>query len=270
MIVHRRRKFILCGGIIILATSLISLETYVLSPDVRIITTRAASGIGAWDTVTGMLDDQDHQVRTTAGDMLVERGEKAVAPLIRGLERLPLSGRQMAAITLSRMGVVAIDAIPALEIAIRADPDPSARLVYARAMSTIAPLDARVIRIISGLLTEEDEHTRVVAAELLGKLGPQATEVIPVLIMALRDASPLVRREAAESLGQFGPSAKVSVPALIAALTDESPEVRMETAEALGSIGPLARDAVPALNTALRDPHPKVRSEAEEALKKIR
>ena len=257
-------------GVIAAAVAFLGFEVYVLSPDTRALAARTAGRVGAWDTVAGMLDDQESDVRSAAGDTLADGGAAAVPALVRGLTRLAAPGRQAAAVTLARMKPAPAEAIPALMERLRADPDAEARTAFAWALATVAPDDPRVVGAVGGLLAEGDERGRATAAEILGKMGPPAAAAVPALAAALRDADVNVRREAAEALGRIGPAAAAAVPALSAALGDAEPEVRMEAAEALGSLGPAARGAVPALTAALRDAHPKVRSEAAEALGKIK
>ena len=128
------------------------------------------------------------------------------------------------------------------------------------------------------LLNNKDIENRRYAASALGAIGPEAKQAVLALIQSLKDRDKIVRANAAWALGKIGPEAKTAVwplktkPAvcsLIQALDDQNEDVSQNAARALGAIGPEAKPAVPALIQVLDDQYADVRSYAAKEIRKI-
>jgi len=105
--------------------------------------------------------------------------------------------------------------------------------------------NAKAIRILCWMLTDDDAIVRWLAVEALSKLGDK--RAVEPLIVALKDENKDVRWHAAMALGDLGD--KRAVEPLIAALKDTYVVVRWCAVIALGEIGD--RRAIEALNEVL-------------------
>jgi HEAT repeat protein len=208
--------------------------------------------------------------RVIAIEILGQRGSNAnsaQAAVLAALEDPDPHVRAVAAGTLSSIGVVAKDAVPALTAMLDGDQ----KRVAARALSEYRG-DALIAQPQLILIMEDkslDDETRWNAARTLGKIGPVGVDAVPNLVAALQDEIDTVREHAAEALGDIGPTAAAAVADLVAVLDDPAVRVRRDAVRSLGQIGPAARVAIPEMKALLEDPEAIVREAAETAIKTI-
>jgi HEAT repeat protein/beta-lactamase regulating signal transducer with metallopeptidase domain len=124
--------------------------------------------------------------------------------------------------------------------------------------------DERVVKALTGALSDSDAEVRKEAVFALGQL--RAAGSARAIAAALQDAEAEVRQQAAFALGQLRNEG--SVNALIGALEDKDPEVRQQVVFALGQIR--APGSAKALGAALSDASAKVRQQAAFALGQLR
>jgi len=189
----------------------------------------------------------------------VER--RAIGELIATV-REPGAGTQRcccAIIALGEFGPDAVEAIPALEEAIRAHAaaDRGASRGYAapdspgalatRALGEIAAEGSpEAIAILARLVADPKASVAPDASWVLLLLGPKARPALPALVKGLKDPRQVVRANSVQALGKIGgPDVRAVLPALIAALDDENGVVRHFAAEAVAQYGAEAKAAVP-------------------------
>lgn len=232
-----RKKHVLAGLILALAAGLIALELFVVSPGVRAGCAGPLARVRAWDTLVGLLDDEDPDVQTAASDALVRGGPAAVPALVRGLDRLAARGRTAAAFDLGRIGPDARPALPALRRHMLTDEADDVRGAAARAVGRVVRDDPAAVNELLALLDVGDDAGRVAAARAVGGLSDaDRRRAVGPLAALLKDPTAAVREEAAEALGNLGDDAIPAAPALLDALADPDPRVRREVVEALESV----------------------------------
>jgi HEAT repeat protein len=187
--------------------------------------------------------NDDHDAIVPA---LVELVSVEPPPVERG-ENLGVTdgshGKVAVVITIGRLGVRALSAVPSL-----------VRLLKAESEDESKP-------------RQSDE--KVAAIRALGRIGPAAKAAVPALVRVMKtDTGRDARIAAIHSLGALGPAASSAAPFLVEMLSLEAP-FPSTAARALGSIGPAARAAVPALGKCLNDNTSGVVPDAAVALLRI-
>jgi HEAT repeat protein/beta-lactamase regulating signal transducer with metallopeptidase domain len=124
--------------------------------------------------------------------------------------------------------------------------------------------DERVVKALTGALSDSDAEVRKEAVFALGQL--RAAGTARAIAAALQDSDAEVRQQAAFALGQL--RSEGSVNALIGALEDKDAEVRQQAVFALGQIR--SASASKALTGALADASAEVRQQAAFALGQLR
>jgi hypothetical protein len=166
----------------------------------------------------------------------------------------------------------AVEAVPAIKEALRAETDEQARR---NLMMAVHMLDRRtdvegiarvqdVNRLIEVLKSRNPESV-IAAANALGALGNRLAVEPLVILFHNPSSSPTIRLAAAEALLEL--KSAPAVVTLLGALRRDSWEVRRNAAAVLGQIQ--AVWAVAPLAAALDDPHPVVRRTSAAALKRI-
>ncbi len=195
------------------------------------------------------LSSPDPAIRWRALRALGSYGPEAaddVSDLARVLrEDVKRGNRGEAALSLSKMGTAAREAVPALTQA----------------------------------LSDSDIRVRMNAIVALIQLGTAARSAVPALIATLQDPRnqknlglfPMTLREmAAVALGRASAGSADAVSALTQALEDAATyQMRIAAILGLGAIGGEARSSVPLLRALLHDSNEGVREVAQEALQKI-
>jgi HEAT repeat protein len=231
---HLRSKPVAFGLVALLGLGLIAFEVYVLSPDVRAPSVSTLERAGFWDTLVGLLDDDDHRTWAEASEALVRHSTATTPALERGLDRLTDHGRAQAARALGRIGIDAHSAIPALRRHMTEDDSDEVREAAAKSPGLVGRDDPAVVREILGKLVAGDDRTRIAAARAGTSLNESdRRRVVQLLIGLLKHPTGRVRAMAAEALSDLAWDARPAVPALVEALADSDPTVREEAAEAL-------------------------------------
>ncbi len=206
---------------------------------------------------------------------------------------VPAITRRQAALTLGRMGSLAIEAIPVLTSQLHPPPATTAEEHArrsdqidraARALALFGPLAAASVPQL--IAAYQDGDTSGVAGfsilDALSQTGIAHPAAVPFLLSVAADPPQLpgglqhagqtfraedFRRSAIEALGLIGPSAAVAVPSLLRALEAPDESIRREAAVALGKIGTSAAVAATALTERLiLDESPAVQDRAADAL----
>jgi len=225
------------------------------SPDVKEVLPQLADA----------LRNEYFDVRMAAAEALRKVGPGAVGVLTEALAKDDYWSRDVAAMTLGRIGPAAAKAAPALGKALKY----SSADVRGRAAAALARIGAvrGALANLAAMLTEPRAGVREAACEALARGGLDAARLVVPL---LDHADGEVRGSAAETLGRIGPdAAPMAVPALLGALRAEIAETnklygaidnegirrsRMGHAAgdspvvaALGRMGPMAAAAVASL-----------------------
>jgi len=216
------------------------------------------------------LSDSVPLVRTSAAAAISKLGElavEAVPTLVLALSNTTLDVRRKAAQVLKSIGTSAKGAIPALKVAL-ADKDLDTRSSAALALHRLGSEERDILPIINETLklngTNRDEALAVIAG-----IGPAAAASVPFVRPYLKDKEPDMRRRAATAIGNIGPKAADASLAIADLLKDKDTSVRLTAAETLGKIGPGAKEATAALCDAFKDSDESVRRAATEAIDRI-
>ncbi len=184
------------------------------------------------------IEDDDPQVRAVALKALqtVQPSPAATVPALVPL--LKTRDRLAATRALATYGAEAHDAVPAL-VPLLKDEESEVRWNAALTLGKIGPVAVSAVPdLVAALKTDADPLVREHAAEALGDIGPSAASAVPDLVAALKDENARVRRDAARSLGQMGPAATEAIPALKALANDKEQRVREAADTAVRRIEP--------------------------------
>src|SRR5947207_10345191 len=203
-----------------------------------------------------------------AVNALREMGPKAVAPLIRALERKPAAWLDAFAVVGDHSPRFLKPELARLHAhwTWRESQIPRMRAAAEQVLGEFGPAAGQAAPELVKALGDPNPIVRRNAAFALGKIGAKPELAVPALAGLLRDRNEEVRMYAAIALKKFGPRAALAVPALIARLKDRSWQVRERAVLALGAVGQNQAGVVPALGEALQDEHRFVRSSAATAL----
>ena len=179
---------------------------------------------GAANTLAGLLDDKDGNVRRAAMDALLGIGldSKTLVPILKH----------------------------ALE---NTEMDPSLTVPAMNALAEQGDAGIRVL--IDEMKNQKGCYWAMVA---LSSVGSKAKDAIPDVTQCLGSSEPEMRMEAALTLGNIGPDAKSAIPVLTKALSDKENAVRYAAVYALAMVG--AKDATPEIRKLAdsKDPFLKV------------
>ena len=140
------------------------------------------------------------------------------------------------------------------------DEEPAIREKAALSLSKMGPKAKDAVEKLIDLLDDEYAFVRQAAVAALGKIGPDALEAKDALIDRFEnDESVMVSHEAALALCCIAPDDGDVVSAFAEGLKSEKSYTRRTAALSLGKIGPHAKDAVPELTDALGDKNSSVR-----------
>ena len=201
--------------------------------------------------------------------MLMETEVRArVRVLINALEDPHVSVVWNATRDLARIGPVAAEALPALELVLKSH-DPTSRLWARFAIAKITGDEvSHLSEFIKALNNKKGIFPGMASAALAG-FGRNARSAIPLLISELQEDNVEYRWSAAGALANIGPEAVEAVPMLMRTLDDDDEKVRWYSAWALGEIGPAAESAVSELIRLLDDIDDDVRGYAARSIAKI-
>jgi HEAT repeat protein len=228
----------------------------------ELVQVSAAAGLarlGHPDGLTSLetaLHSPDDDTRGQAAEALADLGGTVALSLVSLID--DSSDRVREAVTRAFRHLSA-DEIPMLYPYIH-HPDPQVRTAVACALREV-PRDPQALRLLLGMLRDENEGVCSAAIESLPLFGDTAMEALSEDALS-GDAE---RRYAAcWALGQLGPQA---VDTLVLLARQDAPDARSDAFRALGRIGdPRGREAVLA---GLQDPAPKVRVAAVGALRRL-
>jgi HEAT repeat protein len=177
------------------------------------------------------------------------------------------------------IGPDAAEAVPALAVILREDPEGMRRAQAALALTKMRPASRGAVPALAEALSDKDAWVRMNAVIALAGLGTDSRPAIPALIPALKDEanrtnlgafSFTIQEEAAIALGRASAGTPDGVPALTETMrTTPSAALRRAAARALGLVGAEARTAVPALRAMQEDTDETVQWTAERALHRI-
>lgn len=192
--------------------------------------------VAAFDRLVKSYRNEDPDAWMAADAELQKLGKEATPVLAKGLRSADTFTRELAAMTLARMGT---DAEGALE------------------------------ELIAVMKKDDSSMARANAASAVSLFPDRSADVLPVLREFLDDSGPSLRKLAIYSLGNVGPKAASEVPRLVKLLSSDDPEVRAAVALALGNIGPTAKGAVSDLEGRTSDESEAVQIAARDAIRKI-
>lgn len=226
--------------------------------------------------LTGLLKDQNADVRATAADSLGRIGsdaKSATAALLSLIADKEPRVRQRAVFALGR--VESDDPEPtvvALVDILNTNNDPAIRLETVVSLGLIGVKTVDVANAIARTLPDESTETRKQACLALAKLGfvaKRSEKAIRQLMIADPDKD--VRTLAVRAMtAAYATDAVELIPLLTDRLSKDADfEVRIAIAEELGSFGNAGKSAIPGLRAATKDPQRKVREAATAAIQQI-
>lgn len=202
---------------------------------------------------------------------------------------IPWFTRRQAALTLGRLGSLAVEGVPVLIQQLQTALDQADRetaLWATKGLGLYGTLAREATpRLVAGFRHPlNDRLLQMSVLDTLSQIGPAHPQAIPYLLRVATDqagsdlvddpAQPFSRQDlqqaAIEALGLIGAAASPAVPALVRLLDHPHDSLRREAANALGRMGPAAEIAVPSLLDRLMfDTDPAVQDQAEAALANI-
>ncbi len=241
------------------------------------------------DAMVEGLDDEDRGVRHIALEAINKLPKKSfveiipqLAPRVTAAHEPDPQLRAQAARMIARQKTAAQAALPALNEAVKSDPDFNVRSAGLFAIYNVArDADEALPAPMHALASDRDPRLRRIAAQRLGKYGSAAAPAVPTLIAALADNGiparaaddPLRGKDepvclaAAAALTQIG---KPAVAALTNEIASDNRVVRVLAIRVLGDIGPDAKSAAAALQRAAASDDEAEVAAAKTALAKIR
>ncbi|HEX7450063.1 MAG TPA: HEAT repeat domain-containing protein [Pirellulales bacterium] len=200
--------------------------------------------------------------RRVAGDALEHADGSIAAELIAELEQGDPLGRELAAISLGRLGGKASGAIEPLTVALN-DAVPAVRMQAALALGRVCSHPQTVVAAMRQVVHDADSHVRETALKTLARQEVAGAQALADL---LTDADADVRRRVAIELGRMGSEADGAAETLRAARNDADPLVRAEALAALCRRRAIVDEELVA---AINDPDKTVRSTAFTLLGKM-
>jgi HEAT repeat protein len=187
--------------------------------------------------------------------------------------------RYRAVHALGAIGPEAREAVPALAVIMRQDPESRLRVAAALALSKMRQASVNAVPALAEALRDEDKQVRMYAIIALAALGRESHPAVPALTAAMRDDTNetyvntfafTIQEEAAIALGRASAGTPEAVPALMETLrTSPSERMRQSATRALGIVGAQARDAVPLLHALLKEKDRVPKWVVEDALARI-
>ncbi len=164
--------------------------------------------------------------------------QRALLPDFIELLRNETDGQIRLAIldTVTEMGPLAADAVPALVFAMRHDfggRGNEERHQDYRAALALAHIGRPAVESLRNLLSDEKENIRAEAAMALGRIGPDAASAVPDLVALFEKESSRVRVDAVRAVGSIGAA---SLPTLLRSVKSENPAVRAAAVQAIGAV----------------------------------
>jgi HEAT repeat protein len=199
------------------------------------------------------LRDSDAIVRASAAAALASSPRQTLPALIEMINSEDHLDQERAAEVVTRMGVEAKAAVPALVAVLGRSPDGPTKEAVVEALGSIGPDAGPAVPVLMRMLSEKpDIERQMTLISALGEIGPASEAAVPLIVESLRDPrddSQFLNVNAADALGKIGPAAKSAVSALMVALNSDNGTGRLTTSatEALGNIGADAKTAIPAL-----------------------
>jgi HEAT repeat protein len=239
-----------------------------------VLTTLAQMGAAAKPAVealrTEVSNEEDPEVSLQAAHTLWRIAPDQTGEVAKALGKVLVSNdgalQTRAALALGEMGSKAVDAMPALNIAMH-NSDPT---IARYATAALGQIGQAAVPDLSKALADANVSVRTNAAAALAQMGPAAAGALPALKKALTDSVPTVRGAACLALGGIGAPAKSAIPDLTNMLKDKYGEVRRCAAQALGDFGKEAGAALPELKAiAQNDPSIDAAGAAQQAVWKI-
>lgn len=212
-------------------------------------------GAAAVPALSGMLAEQDREIREHAAEALARVGpaaKGAIPALVTLLQDTKSDDgvRGAAARALAAVGPDAADAVPALV----ATAQSARQAVVEPVFDALAEIGKPAVPALVDVLRGGHSYLRQQAAQALGQIGPEALPAVPILTEALKDQDRALSLRAAEALGRIGAPAAAAAPALAAQLKS-GPALshhRKAVIESLGSMGAKTEGVIPALLAAVK------------------
>ncbi len=215
---------------------------------------RAAQGKGTvQEMIAELKKGEPEQLKALeALEALGEKAAEATPALIELFAQKNESVRLQAAITLGKIGAVAVAPLTNTLEAHYADKPKDAttpaRFYLVWSLAFIGPSAKSATPTVVKALADPAPDVRRKAAYALGRIDAEPAKVVNALVSALADSDNDVRQTAAESLPKMSTAA---VPVLIQALQTGKDELRPVAIRILGQIGAESAPAIPELKTLL-------------------
>jgi HEAT repeat protein len=158
-------------------------------------------------------------------------------------------------VALAAIGEGASTAVTPLTEALRANSDPSIRLVIVQALWVIDRQQNTVLPILIEYVQDTKQllPIRTMAVNILGVMGPAAKPAYPTLSRAQEEPDEALRAAIDAAIDRIGQPVREDVPMLVLALKAPNPAYRKAAVQTLWLLGPEARDAVPGLRELFND-----------------
>ena len=173
-------------------------------------------------------------------------GPEVVPLLVSGLSADREGVRCPSAAALSRMGVAAKEAVPALLAVLPKEKWPKARELQVQALASMAPASPEAAAALADYLDDPNKAVCRRAAFGLASVGRDAEKMVSLLAGGLESEDDLERWSTARMLGRLGTVARSAAPALERMLNDTEMPVRAAAYLAVRSVSGGAKPSAPA------------------------
>src|SRR5262245_24829575 len=169
------------------------------------------------------LRSDDTLARLQAAERLGQLGPRALPSLIECLGDDDRRTRDLACLSLSRIGPAAAPAVPALIRWLEQETDSRLRNSIIATLCCIGPGAVQAVSVLERGLEEPNAAVRELSCDTLGAIGGPA---VPALVRTLQSGDASMRKRAALALAQIGPDASDAIAPLMIATRDLNPHVR--------------------------------------------
>lgn len=240
----------------------------------------------------------EKEIASNVESVLVQMGEPAVPFVARALGDKNDATRLALYRSLTRIGVKAKSAVPALQQRLVTETG-VVKMRAAQALYTVAGTDVTAFEILHAAVRGDDKATRTEALMCLHQMNCKEKSLVPTALKVMLedetqdwsyamyilthlrgDAAPAViealskdgvkhRARLMTTLRHIGVEARAAVPHFIAILDGNDRALATLAADSLPDLGPEAKAAIPSLLAAVKIDDPKLRIAAAQALVRI-
>ena len=227
-----------------------------------------ANDVDAISILLKGITDNRKNVRLYCGKTLIKIGPRCLPKLgliTEVLRESDSSVRYILALVISKIGVQASPAEPAITFALKIESDERTKIQLLRCLQALKSGASPAIPVLDSMMTNENANQNL-KTEVLRTLVTIGTNAIPTLITLLKTENPALLKQIIRALSSHGPKASSAIQELMILFNLHDLDVQIEIVKTIKSIGPKAAPAVPELMALLQENQPKLQVEIINAL----